>query len=77
MAITETKTVVLAAAEVSDRYSVDVRLRRRRAELTPGEARDFAAELVNAADQAETLQDTDLRANESKLRSELTRKGIN
>jgi hypothetical protein len=77
MAIKETRTVVLAAAEVSDRYSVDVELRRRRTELTPGEAREFAAELVNAADQAETLQDTDLRANESKLRSELVRKGIN
>jgi hypothetical protein len=77
MAITQSRTVVLAAAEVSDRYSVEATLRRRRTELTPGEAREFAAELVHAADQADTLQDIDLRSNKTKLRSELVREGIN
>lgn len=71
MAITETRDIVLAEVEVTDRYSVDVHMRHVRVELTPEQARDLANELVDAADAADTMQDTDKRSNESKLHCEL------
>jgi ABC-type Fe3+-hydroxamate transport system substrate-binding protein len=77
MDITEERSVTIAETEVTDRYSVGLKVRRRSLELTPDQARALAFALNEEADAAETLQDTDMRANETKLRSELVREGIN
>ena len=51
--VSETITREVAAAEVTDDCLVEVRLRRRRLSLFPASAREFAAEVLRAADEAE------------------------
>lgn len=51
--VSETITREVAAAEVTDDCMVEVRLRRPRLSLFPASAREFAAEVLRAADEAD------------------------
>lgn len=51
--IEEQHTRFVASAEVDDDCMVEVRLRRPRLSLVPAVAREFAAEVLRAADDAE------------------------
>ena len=67
MAIEAEVSVVLAEVEVTDEYTVGLKTHRRRTAYTPDEARQFATELVDAADLAERMYREDMAAHAEQM----------
>lgn len=61
MAITITRTITLGRADADDEYGVTVAQNRRQVHYTPEEARRLAAEILQAAQEAERTDDHDER----------------
>lgn len=59
--IEEQQTRFVAAADWTDECRVDVRMRRKHMDLSASQAREFARELVDAAEQSERAADGAVR----------------